>query len=165
MDVLRHQTEQSQVIGLKNRTVIPCPNGCHLCLVRGGLTYNTQLRGKGMPAAADALFSGMSGAAAVGSHSAYTRLLLPRLATTSMVTGHVTQIVLDLIELLLGEGDTATRARLSKSLWPLFAFAVGAALVSFCYLVAGFWALLVPSCILLRLLGKVHYCIADGEQS
>ena len=121
MDVLRHQTEQSQVIGLKNRTVIPCPNGFHLCLVRGGLTYNTELRGERMPAAADALFSGMSGAAA--------------------------------------------RARLSKPLWPLFAFAVGAALVSFCYLIAGFWALLVPSCILLRLLGKAHYGIADGEQS
>jgi uncharacterized membrane protein YoaK (UPF0700 family) len=112
-----------------------------------------------------AMICGMLGAAAMGAHSAYTRLLLPHLAPTSMMTGNVTQIVLDLIELMLGKGDAATKTRISKSFWPIAAFAVGAIVAGFCYLVAGFWALLVPIGILVWLLRKEHYCNLEAEQS
>ncbi|MCA1931907.1 amidohydrolase, partial [Rheinheimera sp.] len=54
-EVLRHQTEQSQVIDLKNRTVIPGLNDSHLHLIRGGLNYNLELRWEGVPSVADAL--------------------------------------------------------------------------------------------------------------
>ena len=111
------------------------------------------------------MICGMLGAAAMGAHSAYSRLLLPHLAPTSMMTGNVTQIVLDLIELMLGKGDAATKARISKSFWPIAAFATGAIVAGFCYIQAGFWAVLVPIGILLWLLRKEHYCNLEAEQS
>ncbi len=112
-----------------------------------------------------AMICGMLGAAAMGAHSAYTRLLLPHLAPTSMMTGNVTQIVLDLIELMSGKGDAATKNRVFKSFWPIAAFATGALVAGFCYMQAGFWALLVPIGILLWLLRKEHYCDLEAEQS
>lgn len=112
-----------------------------------------------------AMICGMLGAAAMGAHSAYTRLLLPHLAPTSMMTGNVTQIVLDLMELMLGKGDDATRARISKSFWPLASFALGAIVAGFCYVVTGFWALLVPIGILFWLLRMEHYCDLETGQS
>ncbi len=112
-----------------------------------------------------AMICGMLGAAAMGAHSAYTRLLLPHLAPTSMMTGNVTQIVLDLIELMSGKGDAATKSRFFKSFWPIAAFAIGALVAGFCYMQAGFWALLVPIGILLWLLRKEHYCDLEAEQS
>ncbi|MBY0416823.1 MAG: amidohydrolase, partial [Pararheinheimera sp.] len=54
-EVLRHQTEQSQVIDLKNHTVIPGLNDSHLHLIRGGLNYNLELRWEGVPSVVDAL--------------------------------------------------------------------------------------------------------------
>jgi predicted amidohydrolase YtcJ len=54
-EVLRHQNEQSQVIDLKNHTVIPGLNDSHLHLIRGGLNYNLELRWEGVPSVADAL--------------------------------------------------------------------------------------------------------------
>jgi uncharacterized membrane protein YoaK (UPF0700 family) len=112
-----------------------------------------------------AIICGMFGAAAMGAHSAYTRLLLPHLAPTSMMTGNVTQIVLDAMELLLGKGDSATRARMSKSLWTIAAFATGAIVAGFCYVAASFWALLLPIAILIWLLRKEHYCNLEATQT
>lgn len=112
-----------------------------------------------------ATICGMLGAAAMGAHSAYTRLLLPHLAPTSMMTGNVTQIVLDLIELISGKGDAATKTKISKSFWPIAAFAAGAIVAGFCYIQAGFWAVLVPIGILLWLLRKEHYCNLEAAQS
>ena len=108
---------------------------------------------------------GVKLAAAMGAHSAYTRLLLPHLAPTSMMTGNVTQIVLDAMELMLGKGDTATKIRMSKSLWTLAAFATGAIVAGFCYVAVSFWALLLPIGILVWLLRKEHYCNLEAEQS
>ena len=111
-----------------------------------------------------AIVCGMFGAAAMGAHSAYTRLLLPHLAPTSMMTGNVTQIVLDAMELILGKGDTATKIRMSKSLWTLAAFATGAIVAGFCYVAVSFWALLLPIGILVWLLRKEHYCELEAAQ-
>lgn len=111
-----------------------------------------------------AIVCGMFGAAAMGAHSAYTRLLLPHLAPTSMMTGNVTQIVLDAMELILGKGDMATKVRMSKSLWTLAAFATGAIVAGFCYVAVSFWALLLPIGILVWLLRKEHYCELEASQ-
>jgi len=111
-----------------------------------------------------AIICGMFGAAAMGAHSAYTRLLLPHLAPTSMMTGNVTQIVLDAMELILGKADTATKVRISKALWTISAFAIGAIVAGFCYVAVSFWALLVPIAILIWLLRQEHYCNTDAQQ-
>src|ERR1700759_5219749 len=47
--------EQTQVINLNKRTVIPGLNDSHTHLIRGGLNYNLELRWDGVPSLADGL--------------------------------------------------------------------------------------------------------------
>src|SRR5471030_209708 len=54
-DVMRHRRDQTTVIDLMGRTVIPGLNDSHLHLIRGGLNYNLELRWEGVPSLADAL--------------------------------------------------------------------------------------------------------------
>ncbi|MCC7701895.1 DUF1275 domain-containing protein [Janthinobacterium sp. GW460P] len=91
-----------------------------------------------------AMLAGLLGTAAMGVHSATSRLLLAHLAPTSMMTGNVTQIVLDTVDVLRGAADGATHARCMKFFWPLLAFALGAIAAGFGYLAFGFAALAVP---------------------
>ncbi|WP_308789144.1 YoaK family protein [Undibacterium terreum] len=86
-----------------------------------------------------AMVAGLFGSAAMGVHSATGRLLLSHLAPTSMMTGNVTQIVIDTIDVLLGGVDDVAEARCSKFVWPLAAFGAGAALAAFAYRAIGFF--------------------------
>ena len=95
-----------------------------------------------------AMAAGLFGAAAMGAHSAASKLLLAHLAPTSMMTGNVTQLVIDTVDRLRGAGDAATAARCSKFFWPLFGFALGCAGGAWLYLAFGFVALVVPLAIL-----------------
>jgi len=54
-EVMRHGGEQTRVIDLGGRTVIPGLNDSHLHLIRGGLNYNLELRWEGVPSLSDAL--------------------------------------------------------------------------------------------------------------
>jgi predicted amidohydrolase YtcJ len=54
-EVLRHRGPATLVIDAKGRTVIPGLNDSHLHLIRGGLSYNLELRWDGAPSLADAL--------------------------------------------------------------------------------------------------------------
>ena len=54
-DVLGLRGDQTQVIDLGGRTVIPGLNDSHLHLIRGGLNFNMELRWDGVPSLADAL--------------------------------------------------------------------------------------------------------------
>ncbi len=99
-----------------------------------------------------AMAAGLLGAAGMGAHSAISRLQLSHLAPTSMMTGNVTQIVIDTVDMLRGAGDGATRERCVKFFWPLVGFAVGAVLAAFAYMAVGFVALAVPLAILLVLI-------------
>ena len=84
----------------------------------------------------------------MGAHSAASKLLLANLAPTSMMTGNVTQLVIDTVDRLRGAADAATRARCAKFFWPLLAFALGCAAAAFAYRAFGFVALAVPAAIL-----------------
>jgi uncharacterized membrane protein YoaK (UPF0700 family) len=95
-----------------------------------------------------AMAAGLLGAAAMGAHSAASKLLLANLAPTSMMTGNVTQLVIDSVDRLRGAADAATRARCAKFFWPVLAFALGCAAAAFAYLAFGFVALAVPVAIL-----------------
>ncbi len=99
-----------------------------------------------------AIAAGLLGAMAMGIHSAYARLLLPHLAPTSMMTGNVTQVVIDAVDVMRGAGDAAVRQRCARFLWTVLAFGLGAIGAAFGYLYAGFWSLLAPLAILLRLI-------------
>src|SRR5436190_14935671 len=54
-DVLKLRGPNTQVIDLGGRRVIPGLNDSHLHLIRGGLSYNLELRWDGVPSLADAL--------------------------------------------------------------------------------------------------------------
>lgn len=99
-----------------------------------------------------AMTAGLLGAAGMGAHSATSRMLLGHLAPTSMMTGNVTQIVIDGVDCLRGADDPGLGARLAKFLWPLAAFAVGCIAAAFAYHRFGFAALVLPVLILLGLL-------------
>src|SRR5450830_1841351 len=70
-----------------------------------------------------AMAAGLLGAGAMGVHSAIGRLLLAQLAPTSMMTGNVTQLVIEVVDMLSGFGDQGTGARCRKFFWPLLGFA------------------------------------------
>jgi predicted amidohydrolase YtcJ len=54
-DVLGYQGPKTQIINLDRRTVIPGLNDSHMHVIRGGLTYNVELRWDGVPSLADGL--------------------------------------------------------------------------------------------------------------
>src|SRR5262245_43389701 len=54
-DVQVHRGDETRVIDLSNRCVIPGLNDSHLHLIRGGLNYNMELRWDGVPSLSDAL--------------------------------------------------------------------------------------------------------------
>ena len=95
-----------------------------------------------------AFAAGLLGAAAMGAHSAASKLLLTNLAPTSMMTGNVTQLVIDTVDRLRGAADAATKARCAKFFWPVLAFALGCAAAAFAFRAFGFVALAVPVAIL-----------------
>ncbi|SFB82796.1 YoaK family protein [Massilia yuzhufengensis] len=99
-----------------------------------------------------AMASGLLGAAAMGAHSATSRLLLGHLAPTSMMTGNVTQMVIDGVDWLRGGREAGLRARLAKFAWPLLAFAAGCVIAAFGFHGFGFVALVVPLLILVVLI-------------
>ncbi|HTD06709.1 YoaK family protein [Undibacterium sp.] len=95
-----------------------------------------------------ALLAGMAGAAAMGVQNAASKLAFSDIAPTTVMTGNVTQLVIDLVDILRGSADAAVRGRMAKFLWPIVAFGLGAIAGAYAYLYAHFWALLLPIAIL-----------------
>src|SRR5437870_7638704 len=54
-DIMAYRGEQTQMIDVGGRTVIPGLNDSHMHPIRGGLNYNLELRWDGVPSLADAL--------------------------------------------------------------------------------------------------------------
>jgi len=54
-ELLGKRTDDTEVIDLRGRTVIPGLNDSHMHPIRGGLNYNMELRWDGVPSLADAL--------------------------------------------------------------------------------------------------------------
>jgi uncharacterized membrane protein YoaK (UPF0700 family) len=106
-----------------------------------------------------AMTAGLLGACAMGVHSGVSKLLLGHLAPTSMMTGNVTQIVIDLVDLARGARDPGLDARFAKFAWPLAAFAAGCIGAAFAFHRFGFAALVVPCLILLGLMASASFVI------
>ena len=99
-----------------------------------------------------ALVAGMFGAAGMGVQNAASRLALSKLTPTTVMTGNVTQLVIDLLDLTCPTPDPAVKERIVRFLWPILAFSVGAIGGAFGYVNLSFWALLLPIGILAALL-------------
>lgn len=104
--------------------------------------------------------AGIVGAMAMGTHSGYGRLLLSHLVPTAMMTGNVTQLVIDAVDVMRGAADDNVKRRCKKFLWPVLSFSVGAVGAAFAYQWFGFVALLLPICMMFHLMfierGALH---------
>ncbi|MPW23133.1 DUF1275 domain-containing protein [Paraburkholderia sp. CNPSo 3157] len=91
---------------------------------------------------------GLLGAAAMGVQNAHGRLTARSVIPNTVMTGNVTQAVIDAFDLLFSNTDQKTRhaarSRLLRTLPPVGGFAVGAGAGAAGYLFASFWALLLP---------------------
>lgn len=94
-----------------------------------------------------AVLAGLLGVAAMGVQNAASRLVFTTLSPTTVMTGNVTQVVIDSVDLLRGStADTraSTQARIRKMWPPVLAFAIGAAAGAVLYALLGIACLLVP---------------------
>jgi uncharacterized membrane protein YoaK (UPF0700 family) len=95
---------------------------------------------------------GLLGAASMGVQNAHGRLTARAVVANTVMTGNVTQAVIDAFDLFAsrtGEAErSAARGRLVSTLPPVLAFAVGAGAGAGGWLVASFWALLLPLALL-----------------
>ncbi len=97
-----------------------------------------------------ALAAGLAGAFAMGMQNAVHRLLLPALAPTTVMTGNVTQFVIDVVD-LARTGAPDARERLARMGPAILAFGAGAIGGALCYQLMSFWALAIPAAVLLAL--------------
>jgi uncharacterized membrane protein YoaK (UPF0700 family) len=95
-----------------------------------------------------AITAGLLGASAMGVQNAASRLVLGSLAPTTVMTGNVTQLVIDLVDLTRGAGDSGTHVRVKKFVGPIIAFSVGAMGGGMGYVYLGFAALALPILVL-----------------
>ncbi|PFH08609.1 uncharacterized membrane protein YoaK (UPF0700 family) [Collimonas sp. PA-H2] len=109
-----------------------------------------------------ALLAGMLGAAAMGVQNASSRLLLQHLTPTTVMTGNVTQVIIDLVDIARGAATEEIRQRCSKFFWPIVAFGAGAIGGAFAYKHLLFLALLLPLALLLWLSIKEYLSEKSG---
>jgi uncharacterized membrane protein YoaK (UPF0700 family) len=95
-----------------------------------------------------AIACGLLGAAAMGVQNAHGRLTARSVVANTVMTGNVTQAVIDAFDLLVLRRDTRSRqtarTRLTRTLPPVAGFAIGASAGAAGFLIASFWALLLP---------------------
>jgi uncharacterized membrane protein YoaK (UPF0700 family) len=103
------------------------------------------------PEAPLVLVSGMLGAAAMGVQNAAGKLQFGRIAPTTVMTGNVTELLIDMTDLAGGRATPAVKARFVKFFWPVLAFALGCVAGGIAYVTFGFWCLL-PALALLAFL-------------
>ena len=101
-----------------------------------------------------AILTALSGVVAMGVQNASSRTVFASLSPTTVMTGNVTQLAIDAVDLIAG-GPEATlnpvRARFKRFWPPVVAFAAGAACGALSYKFGGFLGLLVPSALVLAL--------------
>lgn len=100
-----------------------------------------------------AILIGIFGVTAMAIQNAASRTIFAALAPTTVMTGNVTQVVMDLVELALHVDATPAKARLRKMIPPVIGFAIGAIASGLGVAWVGFWSLLCP------LLATLFVCV------
>ncbi|GGY65291.1 YoaK family protein [Pseudoduganella albidiflava] len=90
------------------------------------------------------LLTGMLGAAAMGVHNAAGKLQFARIAPTTVMTGNVTELLIDMTDLATGHATPAAKEKFVRFVWPVLAFALGCIAGGAGYVHFGFWCLLAP---------------------
>jgi uncharacterized membrane protein YoaK (UPF0700 family) len=102
------------------------------------------------------LACGMLGAAGMGVHNAAGKLQFGRLAPTTVMTGNVTQILIDLTDMATGRATPVVRERFLKFLWPMLAFAFGCIAGGTAYVLFGFWCM-APALVVIAWLSMLDW--------
>jgi uncharacterized membrane protein YoaK (UPF0700 family) len=101
-----------------------------------------------------AILTALSGVVAMGVQNAASRTVFASLSPTTVMTGNVTQLAIDAVDLIVG-GPEATldpvRARFKRFWPPVVAFAAGAACGALGYKSGGFVSLLAPTVLVIAL--------------
>ncbi|HDR9269988.1 TPA: DUF1275 domain-containing protein [Burkholderia vietnamiensis] len=136
------------------------PRACSLYAMQAILLTGFMLAGVAASpiASADApatILCGLLGAAAMGVQNAHGRLTARSVVANTVMTGNVTQAVIDafdwLVPIAAPAEREAARARLRRTLPPVAGFALGAGAGATAYLYAGFRALALPLAVLVFL--------------
>ncbi|WP_374382420.1 YoaK family protein [Dongia sp.] len=93
---------------------------------------------------AAAMVTGFSAVVAMAIQNTASRTIFAALAPTTVMTGNVTQIVIDLVDVALVDEQKEAKARLRKMSPPVLTFAVGALTGALAYGFVGFAALAAP---------------------
>jgi uncharacterized membrane protein YoaK (UPF0700 family) len=92
-----------------------------------------------------AILAGMLGVTAMAIQNTGSRTVFASLSPTTVMTGNVTQVVIDLVDLAAQKTSRQqARGRLAKMLPAVVAFAVGAIAGALGYKLFSFWCLLAP---------------------
>ncbi len=103
------------------------------------------------------LIAGMFGVMAMGIRNATSRLLLASTSPSTMMTGNVTQLTIDIMS-LIKHPDAENRAKLIKSSASVGGFIIGAGAGAIAYIAAGFLSTLVPIILIaIVALGEIRY--------
>lgn len=112
------------------------------------------------------MLAGLVGVCAMAVQNVGARVVFSHMAPTTIMTGNVTQIAIDLVDLLSSKTglDQALRARIAKTWPPVLAFAVGAIGGAVGVLAAGAWSLL-PAVVVVAILGGLYARAPHAEQA
>jgi uncharacterized membrane protein YoaK (UPF0700 family) len=111
-----------------------------------------------------AVLAGLTGVAAMAIQNAASRTTFVELAPTTVMTGNVTQLVLDLTDLLDGDLDRSeVHARMAKMGPPLLAFAAGAIVGGLAFSRVGFWCLAAPIVLIASMAFRSASLALDSE--
>lgn len=135
----------------RGRSSLPWLLGGQALLLAGFMAAGLAASPVKAPDAPLVLLAGCLGAAAMGLQNAAGRLALAKLTPHTVMTGNVTQLVLDATDAALGSADAGTRERLRKLLWPVLAFGAGAIAGASGFVHLGF-AALAPAVLVVTLL-------------
>lgn len=103
------------------------------------------------------MLAGLVGVAAMAAQNVGARAVFADLAPTTMMTGNVTQVAIDLVDLMIARGrpDPSLKARMRKTWPPVAAFALGAMSGAIGVMFAGPWSLLAGAAAV-ALLAALH---------
>ncbi|HEX7840269.1 MAG TPA: YoaK family protein [Kofleriaceae bacterium] len=91
-----------------------------------------------------ALLIGLFAVAAMAIQNVASRTIFAAHAPTTVMTGNVTQTVMDAVEVALGADAGPARSRLCKMIPPVCGFAIGAICGGLGFVRLGFWCLIAP---------------------
>lgn len=110
------------------------------------------------------MLAGLTGVVAMAVQNVGARVVFTHLAPTTMMTGNVTQMAIDIVDVAIARGrpDEALKARIRKTWPPVAAFAFGAVGGAIGVLVAGAWSLAL-GVVVVAVLAVLH--AIRGERS